>query len=133
MDVEGHTRLKTYSENVASLSVSSNVATIDLSTAQTFNHTLTDNITSFKVTNAPSGSSSFVVKFTQDATGNRTVDIDTFVDGSSTTVPVYWPGGVSPIVTSTASRTDIISFKIIDGANLSTSGLYGVITGQNFN
>ena len=132
LDVEGHTRLKTYSENVGTLSVAANVATVDLGSAQTFNHTLTDNITSFKVINVPAGSSSFVVKFTQDGTGSRTVGIDTFVDGSSTTVPVYWPGGVAPIVTSTANKTDIISFKIVDGANLSTSGLYGVITGQNF-
>ena len=132
LDVEGHTRLKTYSENVGTLSVDSNVATIDLSTAQTFDYTLSDNITSFKVINAPAGSSSFVLKITQDGAGSRTVGIDTFVDGSSTTVPVYWPGGVVPIVTSTPNRSDIISFKIIDGSNLAANGLFGVITGQNF-
>ncbi len=132
LDVEGHTRLKTYSENVGTLSIVSNVATIDLAEAQTFDYILGQNITSFKVINAPAGSSSFVVKLTQDGTGSRTVGIDTFVDGSSTTVPVYWPGGVAPIVTSTADSTDIISFKIIDGSNLAANGLYGVITGQNF-
>ena len=133
LDVEGHTRLKTYSENVGTLSIAANVATIDLGSAQTFDHTLTDNITSFKVINVPSGSSSFVVKFTQDATGGRTVGIDNFVDVSSTSVPVYWPSGVVPIVTSSGTRSDIYSFKIIDGANLSTSGLFAIVTGQNFN
>ena len=132
LDVEGHTRLKTYSENVGALSVAANVATIDLSSAQTFDHTLTDNISSFKVINVPAGSSSFVIKFTQDGTGSRVVGVDNFVDASSTTVPVYWPGGVTPIVTSGANKTDIISFKIIDGATLSSTGLYGVVTGQNF-
>jgi len=103
-----------------------------LGSAQTFNHTLTDNITSFKVINVPSGSSSFVIKFTQDITGGRLVGIDTFVDQDSTSVPVYWPSGVAPIVTGLASKTDIYSFKIMDGEGLSGSGLFGVVTGQNF-
>jgi hypothetical protein len=132
LDVEGHTRLKTYSENVGTLSIAANVATVDLGSAQTFNHTLTDNITSFKVINVPAGSSSFVLKLTQDATGGRTVGIDTFVDQDSTSVPVYWPGGVAPVINGGGDQTDIYSFKIIDGEGLSGSGLFGVITGQNF-
>jgi len=132
LDVEGHTRLKTYSENVGTLSIAANVATVDLGSAQTFNHTLTDNITSFKVINVPAGSSSFVLKLTQDATGGRTVGIDTFVDQDSTSVPVYWPGGVAPVINGGGTQTDIYSFKIIDGEGLSGSGLFGVITGQNF-
>ena len=132
LDVQGHAKLKTYSENVGTLSIAANVATIDLSSAQTFNHTLTDNITSFKVINVPAGSSSFVIKFTQDNTGGRMVGIDTFVDESSTTVPVYWPSGVVPIVTSVNSKSDIYSFKIMDGEGLSSAGLFGVVTGQNF-
>jgi len=132
LDVEGHTRLKTYSENVGTLSIAANVATIDLSSAQTFNHTLTDNITSFKVINVPAGSSSFVIKFTQDGTGSRGVGIDTFVDASSTSVPVYWPAGVAPIISNGINQSDIYSFKILNGATLSSDGLFGVVTGQNF-
>ena len=133
LDVEGHTRLKTYSENVGTLSVSANVATIDLGSAQTFNHTLTEDITGFKVINAPSGSSSFILKLSQDATGGRTVTLATFVDASSTVVPVYWPAGIPPTMTPTTSRTDIYSYKIIEGSTLSSDGLFGVVTGQNFN
>ena len=132
LDVEGHTRLKTYSENVGSLSVAANIATVDLGSAQTFNHTLTENIIGFKVINVPAGSSSFVIKFTQDGTGSRVVGLDNFVDASSTSVPVYWPGGIIPVATSSANKTDIISFKIIDGTTLSSTGLFGVVTGQNF-
>ena len=132
LDVEGHTRLKTYSENVGTLSIAANVATIDLSSAQTFNHTLTDNITSFKVINVPAGSSSFVIKFTQDGTGSRGVGIDTFVDASSTSVPVYWPAGVAPIISNGINQSDIYSFKILNGDTLSSDGLFGVVTGQNF-
>ena len=49
-----------------------------------------------------------------------------------TTIPVYWPGGVVPTMTSTANATDIYSFKIFDGDNITTAGIYGVIGGQNF-
>ena len=35
-------------------------------------------------------------------------------------------------VTTTASRTDIYSFKLFDGADVGNQGIFGVITGQNF-
>ena len=63
---------------------------------------------------------------------NTSVDIDTFKDASGTGIPVYWPGGVVPVVTTTAGKTDIYSFKILNGATLSSDGLFGVVTGQNF-
>ena len=132
LHVEGHTKFKTYSEAVASPSISSNEVTLDLSTAQTFTLTASDDITAFVVTNPPSGSTSFTLKILQDSTGGRSVGIDTFKNNSGTSIPVYWPGGVVPIVTTTADKTDIYSFKIFDGDNLTTSGLYGVVGGQNF-
>ena len=72
------------------------------------------------------------MKITQDSTGSRNVGIDTFKIGAGTTFPVYWPSGVVPIVTSTADKTDIYSFKIFDGSNISTVGMYGIVGGQNF-
>ena len=49
-------------------------------------------------------------------------------------MPVHWPSGVIPEVTTTAERTDIYSFKIFDGTDdaLTALGVYGVVTGQNF-
>ena len=42
---------------------------------------------------------------------------------------VYWSGGgVKPIVTTIANKTDIYSFKTFDGG----SSWYGVVGGQNF-
>ena len=132
LDINGHTKFKTYSENVAYLSPSSNVVTVDLSSAQTFICTATDgNISQFNITNPPDGATSFTIRVSQDATGGDSVAIDNFKFNGNT-IPVYWPGGVIPTVTTTASKTDIYSFKIFDGSNPVRSGLYGVIGGQNF-
>ena len=71
----------------------------------------------------------FSIKLTQDGTGGYGVGIDTFVDNGGNPIDVYWPGGgVVPIPTTTASKTDIYSFKTFDGG----SSLYGVVGGQNF-
>ena len=133
LDVEGHTRLRTYSQNVDYLPVVSGIATVDLSRAQAFICTATANITEFKLINIPSGSTEFTLRIDQDSTGNRGVGIDTFKDNSGSTINVYWPGGhVVPGVTTTASRTDIYAFRTFDGSNITSSGLYGVVVGQNF-
>tara|TARA_A200000159_G_scaffold72558_1_gene67318 strand:+ start:21 stop:5951 length:5931 start_codon:yes stop_codon:yes gene_type:complete len=133
LDVGGHTKLKTYSEAVASPSISANEITIDLSVAQSFTVTASDDINAFVLTNIPSGSTSFTVKILQDSTGGHSVGIDIFKNISGTSIPVYWPGGgVLPIVTTTADRADIYSFKLFDGDNATSSGLYGVVGGQNF-
>ena len=85
-------------------------------------------VTQFTVLNAPTGSTSFTIKITQGSSA-YSVDIDTFKNGGGSTIPVYWPGGgVLPIVTQIAGRTDIYSFKTFDGC----SSLFGVIGGQNF-
>ena len=133
LDIDGHTKFKTYSESVTSPSIVSNEVTLDLSTAQSFTITASDDINAFVLTNAPSGSTSFTVKILQDSTGGHSVGIDTFKDSGGTAIPVYWPGGgVLPIVTTTADRADIYSFKTFDGDDITTVGLYGVVGGQNF-
>jgi hypothetical protein len=129
-DVEGLTRLKTYVEEVQTVSSSSNVVTLNLSQAQTFDLTLTEAVNHFTITNPPTGSSSFTIKITQNAPGGYVVDIDDFRTSGSAPISVYWPGGgVLPIVTTTAGRSDVYSFRTFD------SGLswYGVVVGQNFN
>ena len=132
LDVQGHAKLKTYSESVGVGTVYANEVRLDLSTAQTFECTVNDNVTGFRLYNIPTDVTSFTVKITQDATGSRNVGIDTFYVGAGATFPVYWPGGLVPIVTPTASRSDVYSFKIFDGANISTAGMFGVIGGQNY-
>ena len=132
LDVEGHTKLKTYSENVEYLTVVSNIVTVDLSKAQSFICTATANITQFTLANVPSGSTEFTLRIDQDSTGSRIVGIDTFKTPAPVTIPIYWPGGVIPVITPTANKTDIYSFKTFDGNNIISSGLYGVVVGQNF-
>jgi len=132
LDVQAHTRLQSYSEQVTALTISSNNVEIDLSKSQTFTLSLSDSVTDFTLVNIPSESTSFTLKITQDSTGSRNVGIDTFKIGAGTTFPVFWPSGVVPIVTTTASKTDIYSFKIFDGSNISTVGMYGIVGGQNF-
>jgi hypothetical protein len=129
LDVEGRTRLKTYFEHVHSVTSSSSAVTLDLSEAQNFTLTATENIDYFVITNTPSETSSFTIKIAQDVTGSRTVDIDDFRTSGGSSIPVYWPGGgVLPIVTSTASRSDIYSFKTFDGG----ATWYAAVVGQNF-
>jgi hypothetical protein len=137
LDIDGHTRLKTYSEAVVNLTTSSNVVNIDLSQAQTFDLTLTQNVSYFRVLNPPTDSTTFTIKITQNSTGGYTANLDDFRTVGLSTIAVRWPGGgVKPIVTSTANRTDIYSFKIFNGSNLSTytadSGIFAVVIGQNF-
>ena len=133
LDVTAHTRLKSHSEEVGIVTVTSNQVNIYLNEANSFICTVTDNVDRFRIYNADETSAtSFTLKLTQDGTGGRNVGIDTMNVGAGGTMPVYWPGGVVPGVTTTASRTDIYSFKIFDGADLEGQGIFGVITGQNF-
>ena len=133
LDVEGLTRLKTFTESVTTLTSASNFVTIDLSVSQTFELTLTQNINYFVVINPPANSSSFTIKITQASVGGYTVDLDDFRNIGLNAIPVYWPGGgVIPTVTSTANRSDIYSFRLFDGNNMSSVGMYAVVVGQNF-
>jgi hypothetical protein len=129
LDVEGTLRTKVVREAVETLSIASNVVTVDLSRAQNFLLSATDNINQFTITNPPSETSSFTIRITQDATGGRVIDIDDFRTSGGSLIPVFWPGGgVLPIVTPTANRSDIYTFKTFDGG----SNWYGVVVGQNF-
>ena len=134
IDLEGATRFKTYSQNVEVLDIASGVVTIDLAVAQSFTLTVDEAVTSFTLKNAPSGSTSFSLKILQDSTG-YSVGIATFKNVSGTAIPVKWPGGGTlPQVTQVAAKTDLYSFMIFDGDNITDSGqgLYGVVGGQNF-
>ena len=129
LDIEGETRLKAYSEHVEALSISSNEVTINLSLANTFTLTVDRDVDSFVLTNIPSDSTEFTIKISQDSTGSHAVGIDTFKTSGGVAIPVYWPGGgVLPIMTQSASKTDIYSYKTFDGGTT----LYGFVGGQNF-
>jgi hypothetical protein len=129
LDVEGTLRTKIVREAVETLSITSNIVTVDLSKAQNFLLSATADVNSFTITNPPSEASSFTIRITQDATGGRVIDIDDFRTSGGSLIPVFWSGGgVLPIITPTANRSDIYTFKTFDGG----SNWYGIVVGQNF-
>ena len=133
LDVIGHARLETVSRNVDIVSPSSNVVTVDLSSAQNFICTASADINHFVLNNAPPGSSEFTLRIDQDSDGDHYAVVDHFQTGAGTSIPVYWPGGgVLPGVTTTANRSDIFAYRTFDGENIATAGLYAVVVGQNF-
>jgi hypothetical protein len=128
LDVEGAARLKTYYEIPKAITSENGFVTLDLSQAQTFVLTVDEVIGYFVLTNVPSSSATtFTIQVIQDSTGYL-VDIDDFRTAGGASIPLRWPGGVAPTVTTTASKVDIYSFMTFDGG----TNLYGVIGGQNF-
>ena len=128
LDVEGTARLKSYYEIAKNVVSVGGEVTLNLSEAQSFLLTTSEDITSFTLTGAASNSTTaFTVKILQGGTA-RGVGIDTFRSLGGTPVPVYWPGGSVPVVTPTAAKTDIYSFMTFDGG----ASLFGVVGGQNF-
>ena len=129
LDVEGLSRFKTISRSNLSPSSVLGVLTLDLSQSQIFEVTLTENITQITIENAPSDCSEFTIKFTQDASTTYTVDFDDIRDNDGAALGIHWPGGgLLPIMTPTASRSDIYGYKTFD----SGSNWYGFVVGQNF-
>ena len=134
---DSHTYLRSFSEINNGVTQSGTTLTLDLSTGQNFEVTLSGNIDQINLTNPPSDASamSFTIKFTQPSGTPHNVDIDDvritpFADANK--VSVKWPGGVVPVMSQAANAVDIYSFKSFDVSNLNTSGLYGIIGGQNF-
>ena len=137
LDVQGVLRTTALAEHVDGLGITgtspNRKVILDLARSSVFEVTATDGLDVFELRNPPTDGGTFTLKITQNSTGGHTVDVDSFKDLNLTTpIPVYWPGGVVPTVTTTANRTDIYSFKFFDGSSITTAGLYGVVGGQNF-
>ena len=81
----------------------SSTTNIDLSTGNVFTVSMGANITNFTFTNP--GVGTYLIKFVQDATGNRSISFPS---------AWKWSGGVAPVLTSTANKTDIVTL-IYDG------------------
>jgi hypothetical protein len=85
--------------------------TIDLTTGNLFQINLTSNISFSLPTVSASNIGTYLIKFTQDATGSRVV---TFANNATTTIKLLWSGGGVPVITATPSKTDIMTI-ICDG------------------
>jgi hypothetical protein len=130
--------LRSFSEINNSVTQNAGQLTLDLSTGQNFEVTLSQNINQIRLTNLPSDASamSFTIKFTQpNVVDPYNVDIDDVritPFAVANRVSVKWPGGVVPVMSQFANAIDIYSFKSFDISDINTSGLYGIIGGQNF-
>ena len=130
-----HTYHHAFSEanGTATINTSNGELTLDLSTGQNFEATVNQQINKIILTNAPANASSmsFTLKLTQNNSANYFVDIDDF-EFNTNPVPVYWPGGVVPVISRANGKTDIYNFKTFNTASIDTAGLYGIVGGQNF-
>ncbi|MEK9768607.1 MAG: hypothetical protein VW683_06765 [Betaproteobacteria bacterium] len=110
--------LRDYAEKAVSVSSSSNVLTLDMTTANHFYTTLTENVTTLTINNvaASGGAMPLVLYITQDGTGSRT-----FTFPSS----FKWAGGSAVTVTSTAGATDIFVAFTRDGGTTWYANAYG--------
>lgn len=99
-------KMQRYRETVTVAS-SGTSYTVDLSTANIFNITMTGNCT-FTFTNPPASgvSYSFMLILTQDATGSRT---------ATWPASVKYPNSSTPTLTTTANKTDILNFITVNG------------------
>lgn len=111
--------LKDYSETSTSAN-SGTAYTIDLESGNVFEITLTGNCT-FTYSNPPATgkAGSFTLILKQDGTGSRT---------ATWPAAVKWAGGVAPILTTTASKTDILTFITRNAG----TDWYGFVGGKNF-
>lgn len=114
--------LKDYSEEIpATVTITSNAATVDFNNGNHAQITLTANLTTLTISNPPaSGTVGMMMLYiSQDATGSRTL---------TWPASVIWAGGTAPTVTTTASRTDIFTLITRDGGTTYA----GAVVGQNY-
>jgi hypothetical protein len=110
----GTVNLKSYNEYINANTASTGATTLDLSSGNFFNLTLTGNVT-FTYSNVPVGRMvSFTIAAKQDATGGRTI---TWPTGTK------WAGGVVPPATTSANALDIWSVMTYDGGTNYISSL----------
>ena len=128
VDIDGRLRVKSLHENVEELDISSGNVNVDLNLGQSFNLNVDEAVTGFTILNPPAEAIAFTIKIVQGSTA-FSVGIDTFTNNATGAgATVYWPGGNVPVVTQTAGKIDIYSFKSFD----SCKALFGITGGQNF-
>jgi len=88
--------------------IATNTITYDLTLGNSFDVSLTANITTTTISNPPASGTygEIIIRLKQDATGSRTV-----VWPAS----VKWPGGTAPVITAAANSVDRVVLSTIDG------------------
>lgn len=112
-------RLRDYTETVASASVSSNTATLNLNAGNVFVTTLDANITTMNIVSAGANGSGSSFTWIVNYTGNNSITWNTAIE---------WPSNTAPTLTAAAGKTDIFTFVAINAAGR----WYGFTAGQNY-
>lgn len=100
-------------------SSSSGTLTLDLSTGNEFNVTLTENVTTLNITNVPAGGVTYLtIDLTQDGTGGWSFDMS----------GIQWAGGTAPTLTTTAGVNSVLKLRTKDGGTT----FQGQLIGDNF-
>ena len=101
-------KLKAYKEFVNTLSISTTTQTLDLSTTNIYNLTLANASITLTFSNPPATGNAYTLTILakQDATGSRVITFP---------ASVKWPNSVTPTLSTTANKTDILSFFTVDG------------------
>ena len=113
--VSGDVKSKRFVQTATAAITAATTTTIDFSLGNVFQINMGTNITTLTITNAVFGT--YLLKFTQDATGSRNIVFPT--------VNWKWASGVIPDLTNAANKTDIVTL-IYDGTTF-----YATIV-QNF-
>jgi hypothetical protein len=103
LNATGDITAKRYKLTMPTATTASSTTSLDLSTGNVFTINLSTNISTLTLTNAAVGT--YLVKFVQDATGSRTVSFP---------AAWKWAGGISPTLTTTANKLDIVTL-VYDG------------------
>lgn len=101
-------KLKDYGITHTTPTISSNVIIYDYSLSNSFDVSLTANITTTTLSNPPASGTygEIAIRLKQDGTGSRTVAWPS---------SVKWPGGTAPVITASASSVDRVVLSTIDG------------------
>ena len=94
-------------------------------TGNHFQVNLGANVTAINLANSTLGQR-FIIRFTQDGTGSRTVVWNDVDSQDATNAYVAWAGGSAPTLTTTAGKSDTLGFICTSG----TEYFDGYVIGQ---
>ena len=112
-------KAKSYNETYATVSSSSGAVTFNCETANVFQITLTENVTSITFSNPPASGTAYAltIRIVQDSTP-RTI---------TWPASTKWSDGVSPIISSSSGAVDVVTLFTTDGG----TNWYGFAAGQD--
>ena len=116
--ITGSLKLNQVLETKTTPTISSGVLTLDLSTGNVFEVSLSSSITNLTISNAPVSGTNYGFTLKLNIAGSYTI---------TWPVGIKWAYGQAPTLTSTNGKVDTLVFYTVDGGTT----YYGFIAGQN--